>query len=71
MRTQTTANHAALVYAFLVKYFGTAIGVVIESPLPTATGKDRFPAHRAIEPTRACELVDSKPGLPSGTRPLR
>lgn len=35
-------NHAALVYSFLVKYFGTAIGTELDSPLPTATAKDRF-----------------------------
>lgn len=35
-------NHAALVYSFLVKYFGTAIGANLLEPAPTATGKDRF-----------------------------
>lgn len=40
-RTQTTANHAALVYSFLVKYFGTAIGSDLSEPLPTVTSKDR------------------------------
>lgn len=34
--------HAALVYSFLVKYFGTAIGQPIDEPLGTATTKDRF-----------------------------
>ena len=42
MRTVTTGRHAALVYAFLVKYFGTAIGEHITDPLPTVTTKDRF-----------------------------
>jgi len=42
MRTVTTGNHAALVYSFLVKYFGTAIGASLHEPSPTATGKDRF-----------------------------
>ncbi len=42
LRTQTTANHAALVYAFLVRYFGTAIGQHCTEPLFTVTGKDRF-----------------------------
>lgn len=42
MRTVTSGNHAALVYSFLVKYFGTAIGQAVEEPLGTATGKDRF-----------------------------
>lgn len=42
MRTVTTGNHAALVYSFLVKYFGTAIGANLREPAPTATGKDRF-----------------------------
>lgn len=40
--TNTTANHMGLVYSFLVKYFGTAIGVEVDSPAPTLTGKDRF-----------------------------
>lgn len=42
LRTVTTTNHAALVYAFLVKYFGTAIGQMVDIPLHTATGKARF-----------------------------
>jgi DNA (cytosine-5)-methyltransferase 1 len=43
MRTLTSGgNHAALVYSFLVKYFGTAIGSSLREPSPTATGKDRF-----------------------------
>lgn len=42
LRTLTTANHAALVYAFLVRYFGTAIGQHLTDPLFTITGKDRF-----------------------------
>lgn len=42
LSTQTANNHAALVYSFLVKYFGTAIGANLLDPLPTATGKDRF-----------------------------
>lgn len=42
MRTVTTGNHAALVYAFLVKYFGTAIGQPANDPLHTVTAKDRF-----------------------------
>ncbi len=40
-RTVTTGNHAALVYSFLTKYFGTAIGSDVRDPLPTATSKDR------------------------------
>lgn len=40
--TQTSANHAALVYSFLVKYFGTAIGANLWEPMPTATSKHRF-----------------------------
>lgn len=35
-------NHAALVYSFLVRYFGTAIGQNVTEPLFTITGKDRF-----------------------------
>ena len=31
-----------LVYAFLAKYFGTAIGQPVDEPLHTVTGKDRF-----------------------------
>lgn len=42
MRTITTGNHAALVYSFLTKFFGTAIGTSVDGPLPTATAKDRF-----------------------------
>jgi DNA (cytosine-5)-methyltransferase 1 len=42
LRTVTTGNHAALVYSFLVKYFGTAIGCPVSEPLPTCTAKDRF-----------------------------
>ncbi len=42
LRTVTTGNHAALVYSFLVKYFGTAIGVMVDEPLPTTTVKARF-----------------------------
>lgn len=42
LRTVTSGNHAALVYSFLVKYFGTAIGTEGDAPLPTATGKARF-----------------------------
>jgi DNA (cytosine-5)-methyltransferase 1 len=42
MRTVTAGGgHAALVYSFLVKYFGTAIGQKIDGPLHTITGKDR------------------------------
>jgi DNA (cytosine-5)-methyltransferase 1 len=38
----TTGGHAALVYSFLVKYFGTAIGQQVVEPLHTVTGKARF-----------------------------
>lgn len=40
-RTVTSGNHAALVYSFLTKYFGTSIGSDVQDPLPTATSKDR------------------------------
>lgn len=40
--TQTSSNHAALVYSFLVKYFGTAIGANLSEPMPTCTTNDRF-----------------------------
>lgn len=42
LRTLTTGNHAALVYSFLVKYFGTAIGSSLSEPCPTTTTKHRF-----------------------------
>lgn len=43
MRTvMSGGTHAALVYSFLVKYFGTAIGQPIDIPMHTQTGKDRF-----------------------------
>lgn len=42
LRTITTGNHAALVYAFLIRYFGTAVGQHVTEPLYTITGKDRF-----------------------------
>ncbi|MGD9645684.1 MAG: DNA cytosine methyltransferase [Pirellulales bacterium] len=42
LRTVTGGNHAALVYSFLVRYFGTAIGQHLTEPLFTITGKDRF-----------------------------
>lgn len=35
-------NKFGLVYAFLVKYFGTAIGQPLDEPLHTQTGKHRF-----------------------------
>lgn len=41
-RTLTTGKHAALVYSFLTKYFGTAIGQSLDEPLHTATAKARF-----------------------------
>jgi DNA (cytosine-5)-methyltransferase 1 len=41
-RTVTSGKHAALVYSFLVRYFGTAIGQHLTEPLYTITGKDRF-----------------------------
>lgn len=43
MRTVTAGGtHAALVYSFLVRYFGTAVGQPADAPLFTATGKARF-----------------------------
>lgn len=38
----TQGNKLALVYAFLVKYLGTAIGSNIAEPMHTATSKHRF-----------------------------
>lgn len=34
--------HAALVYSFLVKYFGQGVGQAMDLPMGTATTKDRF-----------------------------
>jgi DNA (cytosine-5)-methyltransferase 1 len=42
LRTVTSNNHAALVYAFLVKFFGTSNSANLHEPMPTATTKDRF-----------------------------
>lgn len=42
LRTATTGNHAALVYSFMVKYFGQGVGQPLSAPLHTATTKDRF-----------------------------
>lgn len=42
MRTVTTGNHACLVYSFLTKYFGTAIGQALNMPMHTVTANDRF-----------------------------
>lgn len=42
LRTVTSNNHAALVYAFLVKFFGTSNSASLEDPMPTTTTKDRF-----------------------------
>ncbi len=53
LRTITSANHAAIVYSFLIRYFGTAIGQHCTEPLYTITGKDRFGlviVHVAGEP---------------------
>lgn len=41
-RTLTSGKHVALVYSFLTKYFGTAIGQAIDRPLGTQTTNDRF-----------------------------
>jgi DNA (cytosine-5)-methyltransferase 1 len=40
--TITSNNHAALVYSFLIKYFGQSIGEPVNQPLGTVTTKDRF-----------------------------
>lgn len=42
LRAITTGRHAALVYGFLTKYFGTAIGQPVDYPLHTITEKARF-----------------------------
>jgi DNA (cytosine-5)-methyltransferase 1 len=36
------ANHAGLVYAFMVKYYGQSIGQPLTDPMGAATTKDRF-----------------------------
>lgn len=36
MRTLTTANHAALVYTFLTRFFGQSVGQELDAPAPTA-----------------------------------
>lgn len=42
MRTVTAGgNHAGLVYAFLTRYFGTAIGQRVDEPVNTATDRAR------------------------------
>lgn len=56
--TITTGRHAALVYSFLVKYFGTAIGAELDMPMPTATGKDRFGLVRVQVEGEPFVLVD-------------
>lgn len=40
--TNTTGNHVGLVYSFLIRYFGTAIGQSVTEPMYTITGHDRF-----------------------------
>lgn len=40
--TITTVDHTALVYAFLVKYYGTALAMPVTEPLHTITTKDRM-----------------------------
>lgn len=42
MHTITTVDHHALVYAFLLKYYGTAVGQSVQEPMHTVTTKDRF-----------------------------
>jgi DNA (cytosine-5)-methyltransferase 1 len=40
--TSTLCNHMGMVYSFLIRYFGTAIGQHVTEPMFTVTGKDRF-----------------------------
>jgi len=42
LKTQTTANHAGLIYGFLQKYYGQGIGQDAGAPMDTITTKDRF-----------------------------
>jgi DNA (cytosine-5)-methyltransferase 1 len=53
LRTITTGGQAALVYSFMIRYFGQSIGQYVTEPLFTITGKDRFGlvlVHVAGEP---------------------
>jgi DNA (cytosine-5)-methyltransferase 1 len=55
-------NKFGLVFAFLVKYFGTAIGQPLDEPLGTCTGKHRFGivavevSPGVVEPAVAIEI---------------
>mgnify|MGYP002133795825 CR=1 FL=1 len=40
--TVTAVDHHSLVYAFLVKYYGTALSEDVREPLDTVVSKDRF-----------------------------
>lgn len=42
MHTVTAKDHHALVHAFLVKYYGSSTGQVIDGPIDTITAKHRF-----------------------------
>ncbi len=42
LKTQTTANHAGLVYGFLQKYHGMGTGTPLDGPASTVTTKDRM-----------------------------
>lgn len=58
MTVTSQGNKAALVYSFLVKYFGTAIGSEFREPLPTATGKHRFGVVTVTIDGQAYAIVD-------------
>jgi DNA (cytosine-5)-methyltransferase 1 len=49
---------ANLVYSFLVKYFGTAIGSSLVDPTPTSTGKDRFGLVTVVVKSEPYVIVD-------------
>jgi DNA (cytosine-5)-methyltransferase 1 len=42
LRTQTSRSKAAVVYAFMQKYYGQGVGVEVSQPVPTVTTKDRM-----------------------------
>lgn len=41
MRTLTSGKHAALVYSFLTRFFGSSVGQELEYPAPTGTGMNK------------------------------
>jgi DNA (cytosine-5)-methyltransferase 1 len=59
LRTMTaTGNHAFLVYSFLTKYFGTAIGSPLDEPMHTTLSKDRFGLVTVVIDGQTYVIVD-------------